>query len=572
MSPHAAPATPASAAIPGPEPALDVAIIGAGFAGLYLLHRLRGLGFTARVYEVAADVGGVWYWNRYPGARCDVESLQYSYSFSDPLQQEWQWSERYAAQPEILRYINHVAARFDLRRDIRFNTSIDSATFDEADDRWTLRTARGEPISARFCIMATGVLSAARVPDVPGLSDFKGSAHHTAAWPHEGVDFSGKTVAVIGTGSSGIQAITEIAKQATRLVVFQRTPQFTVPAWNGPLDDEAQRAWKAEYAEYRRRAREVGTLYEFSDRAAADVAEEDQRHEYERRWRQGGVNFLHSFNDLLVNKASNDTISEFVRSKIRAIVKDPEVAQTLSPRSYPLGTKRICVDTGYYETFNRDNVSLVDLKKTPIERITTDAIRTSAADYPVDAIVFATGFDALTGALARIDIRGLGGERLKDKWAKGPRTFLGLMSAGFPNLFIVTGPGSPSVLVNMIVGIEQHVEWISRCLSYLRERGHTRIDAELSAEDRWVEHVNAAAERTLFPLADSWFLGANVPGKPRVFMPYVAKIGVYRRECDTVADSGYAGFRLSAAQPAGPVTAAGGRQRSESLSSTGPGT
>ena len=537
------------------EPDIDVAIVGAGFAGLYLLQRMRALGFKARVYETAADVGGVWYWNRYPGARCDVESLQYSYSFSDDLQQEWQWTERYAAQPEILRYINHVADRFDLRPDIRLETRIEAATFDEASDRWALRTSRGERVSARFCVMATGVLSAARVPDVEGLSDFKGASYHTAAWPHEGVDFSGKTVGVIGTGSSGIQAITEIAQQAAKVVVFQRTPQFTVPAWNGPLDDATQRAWKAEYAEYRRRAREVGTLYEFSDRAAADVTDEEGRQEYERRWRKGGVNFLHSFNDLLVNKASNDTISEFVRSKIRAIVKDPEVAQTLSPTSYPLGTKRICVDTGYYETFNRDNVSLVDLKKTPIERITADAIRTSAADHAVDAIVFATGFDALTGALALIDIRGIGGTALKDKWAAGPRTYLGLMSAGFPNLFIVTGPGSPSVLVNMLVGIEQHVEWISRCLSDLRQQGFTRIDVAAEAEDRWVSHVNDAADRTLFPLADSWFLGANIPGKPRVFMPYVAKIGVYRRECDAAADDGYAGFRLSSSKSITPTPA-----------------
>ena len=525
---------------------LDVAIVGAGFAGLHMLHTLRGLGFKARVYEAAADVGGVWYWNRYPGARCDVESLQYSYSFSQALEQEWQWTERYAAQPEILRYIQHVAERFELRRDIRFCAAIESAHFDEPADRWTLHTtAQGEQITARFCVMATGALSAARVPEIPGLTDFAGACHHTGQWPHEGVDFSGKRVAVVGTGSSGIQAIPAIAQQAASLVVFQRTPNFTIPAWNRPLDDATQAEWKARYAEHRQRAREVGTLYDFTDRAAADVSSEERRQEYEKRWNKGGVNFVHSFNDLMVNKASNDTIAQFVRDKISSIVKDPQVAATLQPTSHPLGTKRICVDTGYYETFNRPNVRLVDLRKTPIQRITANAICTTAAVHALDAIVFATGYDALTGALARIQIRGIGGRALKDKWAAGPRTQLGLMSAGFPNLFVVTGPGSPSVLVNMVVGIEQHVEWIARCLVHMRQRGHTRIDAELEAEDRWVAHVNDAANRTLFPLADSWFLGANVPGKPRVFMPYVAKMGVYRQECEAAADSGYAGFLLS---------------------------
>ena len=523
----------------------DVAVVGAGFAGLHLLHRLRDLGFTARVFERAADVGGTWYLNRYPGARCDVESLQYSYSFSDPLQQEWRWTERYAGQAEILAYIRHVAERFDLRRDIRFHTTIEAASFDAQCDRWTLRTSTGDTVTARFCVMATGALSAARVPEFEGLADFEGASHHTGAWPHEGVDFYGRRVGVIGTGSSGIQAIPVIAAQAAKVVVFQRTPNFTIPAWNGALADASQRAWKARYAEHRARAREVGSLYDFTDKAAADATHEERWHEYETRWNKGGVNFVHSFNDLMVNKASNDTISDFVRAKIRAIVKDPVVADALSPTSHPLGTKRICVDSGYYETFNRANVSLVDLKKTPIERVTRHGIRTSAGEHALDAIVFATGYDALTGALARIDIRGLDDTALKDKWAHGPRTLLGLMSAGFPNLFIVTGPGSPSVLVNMIVGIEHHVEWISRCLTDLRRQGCTRIDAEVAAEDRWVAHVNEAANRTLFPLADSWFLGANVPGKPRVFMPYVAKIGVYRRECDAVAAAGYAGFRLS---------------------------
>ncbi len=525
---------------------LDVAIVGAGFAGLHLLHELRGLGFKVRVFEAAADVGGVWYWNRYPGARCDVESLQYSYSFSDDLQQAWVWSERYAGQAEILRYIQHVAERFDLRRDIVFKHCIEAMQFDETIDRWQIHGPAGTPpISARFCIMATGALSAARWPDLEGLIQFNGGTYHTGAWPHEGVDFSGLRVAVVGTGSSGIQAIPQIAKQAAQLTVFQRTPNFSIPAWNGPLSDAAQGAWKACYADHRARAREVGSLYEFSDRTAVDTEPAERTREYEKRWSLGGVNFVHAFNDLMVNAESNDTIADFVRAKIASIVKDSGVAQLLSPRNHPLGTKRICVDTGYYETFNRANVQLVDLKQTPITQVSADAVHTSAGSFAVDAIVFATGYDALTGALARIDIRGVGGRSLRDKWADGPQTLLGLMSAGFPNLFMITGPGSPSVLVNMIVGIEQHVEWISRCLAHLRERGLTHIDAEPDAEQRWVAHVNAAADRTLFPRADSWFLGANIPGKPRVFMPYVAKIGVYRRECDAVADAGYAGFRLT---------------------------
>ncbi len=527
---------------------LDVAVVGAGFAGLHLLHTLRGQGWRVRVFEAAADVGGVWFWNRYPGARCDVESLQYSYSFSSELEQEWAWSERYAAQPEILRYIQHVAQRFDLRRDIQFNTAISAAHFDEDADGWRLRSAQGEDISARFCVMATGALSAARMPDLPGLAEFQGALHHTGAWPHEGVDFTGKHVAVIGTGSSGIQAIPAIAKQAARLVVFQRTPNFSIPAWNRPLTEAAQREWKASYAEHRARAREVGTLYDFTERAAADTTAAEREREYEARWAKGGVNFVHAFNDLMVNKASNDTIADFVRAKIRATVKDPRVAAMLLPTNHPLGAKRICVDTGYYETFNRPNVELVDVRATPIECVSANGIRTTAAEHKLDAIVLATGYDALTGALARIDIRGLGGRTLQDKWAAGPRTYLGLMTAGFPNLFIITGPGSPSVLVNMVVGIEQHVEWISRCLAHMRVGGYTRIDAELQAEDRWVVQVNDAANRTLFPLADSWFLGANVPGKPRVFMPYVAKIGVYRRECDEVARAGYAGFSLSGSE------------------------
>ncbi|GAC1608377.1 MAG: NAD(P)/FAD-dependent oxidoreductase [Ramlibacter sp.] len=532
------------------ETPLDVIVIGAGFAGLHMLHRLREAGFSVRGYEAAGDVGGVWHWNRYPGARCDVESLQYSYSFSTELEQEWVWTEKYAAQPEILSYIRHVAQRFDLRRDFRFNARLRGAGFDESTALWHLEFDSGERATARFCVMATGALSIPRLPDIPGIASFAGPVHHTGAWPPEGVDFSGQRVGVIGTGSSGIQAIPAIAKQAKHLVVFQRTANFSIPAWNCALAPEVQRDFKGAYRQHRARAREVGTLYEFSDKAASQVSEAERQHEYQRRWDRGGVNFVHAFNDVMVDQRSNDSIAEFVRGRIRSIVKDPLVAQSLCPNDHPLGSKRICVDTGYYEAYNWANVTLVDLKKTPIEQVLQHGVRTSAATYELDAMVCATGYDALTGAVLNIDIRGRGGMRLRDKWADGPRTYLGLMTRGFPNLFIVTGAGSPSVLVNMIVGIEHHVEWISQCLLHLRANGLDTIEPSQEAQDDWVEHVNAAANRTLFPKANSWFLGANIPGKPRVFMPYVAKIGVYRAECQQVADDGYRGFELDQLAPA----------------------
>lgn len=524
---------------------VDVLIIGAGFAGLHMLHNARGMGFTARVIEAAADVGGVWYWNRYPGARCDVESLQYSLSFSSALEQEWVWTEKYAAQPEILRYIEHVAERFDLRRDITFNSRVTAAVFDEKTCRWQVSTDTGEQVSARFCVMATGALSVTRLPDIAGIADFSGPIYHTGAWPHTLVDFSDKRVGIIGTGSSGIQAITAIAKQAKALVVFQRTANFSIPAWNEPLQPAVQQAWKKIYRDYRLRAREVGSLYEFSDQGAMQVSQDEREAEYQRRWDQGGVNFVHAFNDLMTNKSANDTIADFVRARIRGIVKDPQIAESLCPYDHPLGAKRICVDTGYYASFNRDNVTLVDLKKTPIAEVSASGVHTSDATFELDALVCATGYDALTGALLNIDIRGVGGQQLKQKWANGPRTYLGLMTAGFPNMFIVTGAGSPSVLVNMVVGIEHHVEWICDCLNHLRSQQLATIDATLQAEDNWVGHVNAAADRTLLPLANSWFIGANIPGKPRVFMPYVARIGVYRRECQAIVDKGYEGFAFT---------------------------
>ena len=524
---------------------VDAIVIGAGFAGLYALHKLRGLGLAVRGFEAAEDVGGVWHWNRYPGARCDVESLQYSYSFDDPLQQEWVWSERYAQQDEILAYLHHVADRFELRPLIAFGTRVTSAHLDEDLDRWHVQTDCGDGVTARFCIMASGSLSASRLPDLPGIETFAGEVLHTGTWPHAGVDFAGKSVALIGTGSSGVQAIPQIACTAERLVVLQRTPNFVVPARNQPLSDAKQAAWKAAYAEYRAQARQVGTLYDFSETPALSVSAKDREAVYRRRWELGGVNFVHAFSDIMTDLAANQTAADFVHAHIREVVDDPETAEKLCPRSYPLGAKRICVGSDYYETYNRPHVALIDLQATPVTAIDAHAIRTTKAVVPVDVIVCATGYDALTGALAQIDIRGRSGAALIAKWADGPRNYLGLMTADFPNMFIVTGPGSPSVLVNMVVGIEQHIDWIADCIVHLARSGATWIEPDASAEDAWVQLVNDAAAQTLFVRANSWYLGANIPGKPRVFMPFVGGIGRYRAICDQVAADGYAGFQIA---------------------------
>ncbi len=533
----------------GARPAgdVDAIIVGAGLAGLYMLHRLRELGFSARVYEAGNGVGGTWYWNRYPGARCDVESMDYSYSFSDELQQEWKWTERYASQPEILRYINHVADRFDLRRDVELSTRVTAATFDEVTGRWAIQTDRGDRVAAQFCIMATGCLSTAQVPPFKGIETFAGKWYHTGHWPHDGVDFTGQRVGVIGTGSSAIQSIPLIARQAASLVVFQRTPNFSVPAQNAPLDPEYERRLKADYAEHRRRAREsrVGFVVPANDHSALAVDDEARQREYETRWNRGGLGFTAAFADLLTKQESNDTAAEFFRAKIRAIVRDPAVAEALVPKGYPIGTKRMCVDTNYYDTFNRDNVTLVDIRKAPIEAITPRGLVTRDAEYELDSLVFATGFDAMTGALLSIDIRGTTGRSLRQKWAEGPRTYLGLAVAGFPNLFAITGPGSPSVISNMIVSIEQHVDWIADCLVYLRAHELRRIEATLDAEDAWVAHVNEVGDATLYPRANSWYVGANIPGKPRIFMPYVGGVGTYRKRCNDVAANGYEGFTLT---------------------------
>jgi cyclohexanone monooxygenase len=525
---------------------VDVVVVGAGLAGLYMLYRLRGLGMSARAFEAGGGVGGTWYWNRYPGARCDVESMEYSYSFSDELQQHWEWSERYAAQPEILRYINHVADRFDLRRDVQCATRVTAAVWDEATSRWTIRTDRGDRVSARFCIMATGCLSSAQAPPFPGLDTFQGHWYHTGHWPHAGVDFTGQRVGVVGTGSSAIQSIPIIARQAAHLYVFQRTPNFSVPAHNGPLDPNVVRRWKAEYPALRRQAREsrVGLLLERKEESALEVSAEARRQEYQARWDRGGLGFTAAFADVLTNRAANDTAAEFIRDRIRDIVRDPAVADALLPRDYPAGTKRMCVDTDYYATFNRANVTLVDVRRAPIEAITPGGLRTRDAEYALDSIVFAIGFDAMTGALRAIDIRGRGGRTLGETWAAGPRAYLGLAIAGFPNLFTITGPGSPSVLSNMIVSIEQHVDWIADCLAHLRAAGAATIEATPAAEAAWAAHVADVGHATLYPAANSWYMGANIPGKPRVFMPYVGGVGAYRQRCQAVADNGYEGFTM----------------------------
>lgn len=525
----------------------DAVVIGAGFAGMYMLYRLRQLDLSVHVYEAGDNVGGTWFWNCYPGARCDVESMQYSYSFMEDLQQEWVWSERYPSQSEILNYINHVADRLDLRRDIQCNTRVNAAHFDAASKLWSVTTDQGDRVQARFVITATGCLSAARVPDVAGLDSFKGKWYHTGQWPKHEVNFLGQRVAVIGTGSSGIQLIPQVAQQASSLTVFQRTPNFSIPAWNRPLPVEEQNAWKAQYAHYREKARHTrsGILYDYSSRATNQVSPEERNAEYERRWAKGGANFTHAFNDIFSNRASNELASEFVRNKIRGIVKDPQVADMLCPKDHAIGTKRICVDTNYYATFNLPHVKLVDLRAQAIQHIDANGIQSTAEHHAFDSIVFATGYDAITGAIEQIDIRNHHGVALKDKWKQGPRSYLGLMTHGFPNLLFITGPGSPSILSNVIVSIEQHVDVIALCLAQMQSDQTALVEPLLSHEDQWVTHLAELAAKTLFADANSWYTGANIPGKPKVFVPYIGGVGTYRALCEDVIRDGYRGFQYS---------------------------
>ena len=528
---------------------VDVVIVGAGFSGLYLLHRLRTLGYSLRVFETGSDVGGTWYWNRYPGARCDVESMQYSYSFSKELQQEWKWPEIFSAQPDILKYANHVASRFDLRRNIEFNTTVMAAHFDENTERWLIKTDKEENVSAQFFIMATGCISTTQIPKFKGLDDYQGDTYHTGAWPHDEVDLKSKSVAVIGTGSSGIQAIPVIAEQAGHVTVFQRTPNYSLPAQNGPMTEDYAKSWKVDYPSLREQQRQSskGIVGEYNDQSGIGADEVEREAIYEERWAKGGTTLLGAYRDMMTEAEVNDTAAQFVRDKIHGIVTNQEVAKTLAATGYPIGTKRICVDSRYFETFNRDNVDLVDINQTPIDSITRTGIQTSEKSYDFDTIVFATGFDAMTGTLFKVDIQGRAGGKLKDKWHAGPRTYLGLMSEAFPNLFMITGPGSPSVLSNMMVSIEQHVEWVTDAMEYMRNQNLAAMEPELQAEDEWVEHVNVVAHTTLFPKAASWYMGANIPGKPRIFMPYVGGLGNYRKICDDVVEEGYKGFNFTPA-------------------------
>lgn len=523
----------------------DAVVIGAGFAGMYMLHRLRGLGFTVRIYEAGGGVGGTWYWNRYPGARCDVESLQYSFSFSEELEQEWSWSEKYSPQPEILAYANHVADRFDLRSQIVFDTRVTAATFDEQTGSWLVETDRGDRVTAKFCIMAVGCLSAPNRPAFAGMADFRGPIYHTGEWPHEGVDFTGLRVGVIGTGSSAIQSIPIIAQQASELTVFQRTATWSVPAWNEQLSAEYLKEAKAHYPELRAkaRARPTGFYFQFNAQPALQASEQERERLYEEAWQRGGLPFLGAFGDLLFEKAANDTIADFAREKIRSIVKDPATAELLCPRNV-FGCKRLCVDTNYFETYNLPHVKLVDVSTTPIERFTTEGIVVDGTEYKFDAIVSATGFAAMTGSFDKIAITGRGGQTLAEKWRAGPRAYLGLASEGFPNLFMITGPGSPSVLASMIQAIEQHVDWLADCISHMRDIGAGTIEAVRDNEDAWVAHVNDVSTVSLRSTCSSWYVGANIPGRPRVFMPYIGGFPIYVQKCNEVMNSGYEGFVL----------------------------
>jgi cation diffusion facilitator CzcD-associated flavoprotein CzcO/acetyl esterase/lipase len=533
-----------SAAAP---PEVDVVVVGAGFSGLYMLYRLRELGFSAVAFDEAADVGGTWYWNRYPGARCDIPTTDYAYSFDPQLEKDWAWSEKYATQPEILAYLQHVADRHDLRRDIRFGTRITAAAWDESARRCRLRIDGGDQVSCRYYVMASGCLSLPKKPDIAGVDRYRGEVYLTGRWPHERVDFSGKRMAVVGTGSSGIQCIPLIAREAAQLTVFQRTPNFSVPAHNGPPPPDRQAWLTADREGYRDAARlsRGGVPVTLTDISGLTAPEDVRRGRFEDAWRAGELfAILGVFSDQGINPVSNELVAEMIREKIRAAVNDAGTAEALCPKDHPFGTKRPCLDTSYFDTFNLPHVRLVDLRRTPIVAITEAGIDTAGETFEFDAIVFATGFDAMTGPLVSVSVTGTDGVTLKEKWERGPATYLGLMTTGFPNLFMITGPQSPSVLSNMVVSIEQHVDWVADCLRRLRAEGLERIEPTPLAEAGWVQHTQDCADITLYPRANSWYMGANVPGKPRVFLPYIGGVDAYRRACDEVTDNGFVGFRL----------------------------
>jgi cyclohexanone monooxygenase len=530
----------------GAEQNCDVVVIGAGFAGLYAVHKFTTQGFKVVAFEKASDVGGVWYWNRYPGARCDCESYYYSYSFSTELQQHWRWSLRYSEQPEILRYLSHVADRFELRRHYRFATAVTKLEYDDAAKRWTVHGSDGKRISARFVVSAVGCLSEIQRPKIPHLDTFSGELLFTAAWPHAGVDFTGKRVGIIGTGASGVQAISRIAPAAKHLTVFQRTANWVIPVWNAPMSAEFDRWVKEHYSEIRARclASQGGVPFDPAVVAALDLNEKDRKATLDKYWERGGTQFFSAFSDAFSNIEANEIVAEFVRAYIRRIVKDPKVAQMLIPTDHPVGTKRPPMDDDYYATFNRPNVMLVNLRETPIVGFDPHALRTTAASYNIDVLVLATGFDAMTGALLAMNVTGKNGRQLRDVWAEGPQSYLGLGVAGFPNLFTVTGPLSPSVLANMPTAVEQHVDWIADCLTYLKAHDLKSIEATSDAQKEWTEHSDMVASQSLYPRANSWYLGSNIPGKPRRFGVYIGGFSNYRQRCETVAQNGYDGFAL----------------------------
>lgn len=520
----------------------DVVVLGAGIAGIYSVYKFREQGLSVRCFEAASDVGGVWFWNRYPGARCDVESIDYSYSFSDELQQEWNWTEKYATQPEILSYLQHVTDRFELRPHMQFNTRITQAELAEDELSWTIRTDAGDEVTARFFVIAAGPLSNANVPDFAGLDDFQGDILHTAYWPHEGYDFTGKKVGLIGTGSSGIQVTPHLAADAEHLHVFQRTANYSIPAGNRPVDPE----YKANYAERRAMSWTSGggSPHRAHPQSALEVSEEERQRAYEERWKLGGVLFSKTFPDQLSNLEANETARKFWEAKIRSVINDPEVAELLIPNDHPIGAKRICTDSDYYETFNRPNVSLVSLKKTPLVGMDATGINTTEQHYDLDVIVLATGFDAMTGSVAKVDIIGRDGKTLNEAWAEGPRTYLGLGIHGFPNMFNLTGPGSPSVLANMVLHSELHVNWVANLIAHLEEQGAVGAEATSEAVDAWVDECRRVAEGSLLNTTDSWYLGANIPGRPRVFMPYASGFSAYREILEEVESADYRGFAI----------------------------
>jgi cyclohexanone monooxygenase len=526
----------------------DAVVVGAGFSGLYLVKRLVDAGFSVLAVEAAPGVGGTWYWNAYPGARCDVESFDYCYSFSKELEEEWTWSERYPAQPEILRYLNFVADRFDLKRHYRFSTRVDTASFDEAGGTWTLGIEGGDSVSCRWFILAGGAISAPKPPEYPGIEDYRGEWYLTAQWPHRPVAFKDKRVAVIGTGSSGIQTTTAIVDEVAELTVFQRTPNFCAPVLNRPLTEAEHADYRATSHERAEKARwsRQGIPHPLPTRTMAEVGPTERAEILNKAWDESHLFALRlTFADVMTNEETNETIAKFVRGKIGEAVKDPSLAEKLTPQGYPFAAKRPCIGKGYYEMFNRNSVRLVDLRETPILRFTANGIETGLGEMPFDMVIFATGFDGITGAATRIDITGRGGVKLRDKWAEGPQTYLGLMSQGFPNLFLVTGPLSVGPLSAMVRTIEQHVDFIVDCLEHMREKGRTLIEPRREDELAWIDHVREVAEGTLYPRADSWYVGANVPGKPRVFMAYLGGVGGYRAKCNEVVEAGYRGFEFN---------------------------